>query len=129
MGSMKSWFQDWEVSHLATKAVGILSSFIASKVAVITTLPEYTHFWSSWYLTAPTIIDKGGFEAKLGTTLGIIWLAIDHFVWKFIENQKVTGSPTIQAEKSAPPESPKNPIAQAEATRKDDPPAPTKETL
>lgn len=120
MGPVKGWLSDWEVSHLATKAVGIFSSFIASKMAVLTTTPEYAHFWSSWSLTAPSIIDKGAFEAKLATTLGIAWLAIDHFVWKFVENQRVTGSPTIQAEKSAPPASPANPVQ--EGSRKDDPP-------
>lgn len=120
MGGIKMWFQDWEVSHLASKAVGIFSSFIASKFAVLTTTPEYAHFWASWSLSAPSIIDKGAFEAKLATTIGIAWLAIDHFVWKFIENQKVTGSPTIQVEKTPPPESPKNPIA-SPGDRKEDP--------
>lgn len=116
---MKNWWQNWEVSHLASKAVGIFSSFLASKLAVLTTTPEYTHFWASWSLSAPTIIDKGAFEAKLATTLGILWLALDHFIWKFTENQQVTGSPTIQAEKSAPPASPANPIEVG--VRKDDP--------
>lgn len=122
LGGVKSWASDWEVSHLATKAVGIFSSFIASKFAVITTTPSYAHFWASWSLAAPTIINKGDFTAKLAATLGIVWLAIDHFIWKFFENQKVTGSPTIQVEKSAPPESPKNPVADAQ--RKEDPPKP-----
>lgn len=117
----KTWFQDWEVSHLASKAVGIFSGFVASKFAVLTTTPEYQHFWSSWSLTSPTIIDKGAFEAKLATTLGIIWLACDHFLWKFIENQRVTGSPTINVEKSAPPASPANPVNPADAMRKEDP--------
>jgi hypothetical protein len=116
---MKSWWQDWEVSHLATKAFGIFSSFIASKLAILTTTPEYAHFWASWSLSAPTIIDKGTFEAKLATTLGIAWLSFDHFVWKFIENQKVTGSPTIQVEKAAPPQSPNNPVPLG--TRAEDP--------
>lgn len=117
--NIKQWMSDWEVSHLASKAVGIFSSFIASKLAVLTTTPDYAHFWASWSLSAPTIIDKGAFEAKLATTIGIGWLAIDHFIWKFIENQKVTGSPTINVEKSAPPLSPNNPVA--EAQRKEDP--------
>ena len=120
MGGIKTWFQDWEVSHLASKAVGIFSSFIASKFAVLTTTPEYAHFWASWSLSAPTIINKGEFEAKLATTIGIVWLAFDHFVWKFIENQKITGSPTINVEKSAPPASPANPI-EPPGTRKEDP--------
>jgi len=118
---IKQWLQDWEVSHFATKAVGIFSSFIASKLVIITTTPEYAHFWASWSLTAPSIVDKGVFEAKLSTTLGIAWLAMDHFVWKFVENQKVTGSPTIQVEKTAPPSSPQNP--QSNAQRAEDPPA------
>lgn len=117
---MKTWFQDWEVSHLASKAVGIFSSFIASKLAVITTTPEYAHFWASWSLSAPSIIDKGAFEAKLATTISIAYLAMDHFVWKFIENQKVTGSPTINVEKSAPPSSPNNPVVSG--NRAEDPP-------
>lgn len=117
---MKNWWRDWEVSHLASKAVGIFSSFMASKLAVLTTTPEYAHFWASWSLSAPTIIDKGAFTAKLSTILGIIWLALDHAGWKFWENQKVTGSPTIQAEKSAPPASPQNPI-EAPGVRKEDP--------
>ncbi len=123
--SVKQLFNDWEVSHLASKAVGVFSSFMASKLAVLTTTPEYQHFWSEWSMTAPTIIDKGIFEAKLATTIGIIWLAIDHFMWKFIENQKVTGSPTINVEKSAPPASPANPI-EAPGNRKDDPKGETK---
>ena len=118
---MKDWWNNWEVSHLASKAVGIFSSFIASKLAVLTTTPEYAHFWASWSLSAPSIIDKGAFEAKLATTLGIAWLALDHFIWKFSENQKVTGSPTIQVEKSAPPASPANPVT--EGQRAEDPPA------
>lgn len=93
---------------------------MASKLAVLTTTPEYAHFWSSWSLTAPTIIDKGAFEAKLAATLGIVWLVVDHAAWKFFENQKITGSPTIQVEKSAPPASPKNPIL--EGMRAEDPP-------
>lgn len=116
---MKNWWTNWEVSHLATKGVGIFSSYLASKLAVLTTTPEYSHFWASWSLTAPSIIDKGAFEAKLSTMLGIGWLALDHFFWKFTENQQVTGSPTIQAEKYAPPESPKNPVPLG--TRKEDP--------
>jgi|SRR5665213_491976 len=117
---MKNWWTSWEVSHLATKALGIFSSFIASKLAVLTTTPEYNHFWAGWSLSAPTIIDKGAFEAKLATTIGIVYLGIDHFIWKFIENQNVTGSPTIQVEKSAPPASPSNPIS-APGERKEDP--------
>lgn len=119
MSSLKTWLNNWEVSHLASKAVGIFSSFIAAKFAVLTTTPAYTHFWASWYLTAPTIIDKDGFVAKITTTLGIAWLAIDHFIWKFIENQQVTGSPTIQIEKAPPPGSPQNP--QPYAQRATDP--------
>lgn len=119
MGSLKGWFKDWEVSHLASKGVGIFSSYMASKLAVLTTTPGYTHFWSSWSLTAPTITNQDAFTAKLATTLGICWLAVDHFMWKFIENQKVTGSPTINVEKSAPPTSPANPIPLG--TRKEDP--------
>lgn len=117
---MKNWWTNWEVSHLATKAVGIFSSFLASKLAVLTTTPEYSHFWASWSLTAPSIIDKGVFEAKLATTIGIVYLVVDHAVWKWIENTRVTGSPLIQAEKSAPPESPNNPVPVG--SRKEDPP-------
>lgn len=121
---MKSWFQDWEVSHLASKAVGMLGSVVASHLAVITTTPEYAHFWASWYMTAPTITNKTGFEEKLTAMFATAWLAGDHFLWKFIENQKVTGSPTIQVEKSAPPQSPTNPIQVGE--RKEDPKGETK---
>ena len=117
---MKNWWQSWEVSHLASKAVGIFSSFLASKLAVLTTTPDYAHFWASWSLTAPSIVDKGAFEAKLATTIGIAWIFFDHAIWKFVENQKITGSPTIQVEKSAPPASPKNPIQ--EGVRAEDPP-------
>lgn len=99
---MKNWWQDWEVSHLASKAVGIGSSYMASKFAVLTTTPQYAHFWAGWSLTAPTIINKDAFTAKLAATLSVMWLAIDHFGWKFWENQNVTGSPTINVEKSAP---------------------------
>ena len=53
-------------------------------------------------------------------TLGTGWLIIDHFLWKFQENQVVTGSPTIQIEKTAPPQSPANPIPLG--TRAQDPP-------
>jgi hypothetical protein len=117
---MKKLWMNWELSHLATKAVGIFSSLIASKLAVLTTTPDYAHFWASWSLSAPTIIDKGVFEAKLSTTIGIAYLGIDHFIWKFIENQHITGSPTIQVEKTAPPASPANPIEVG--VRKEDPP-------
>jgi len=118
--AFKSWFQDWEVSHLGSKVLGIGSSWMASKLAVLTTTSDYAHFWASWSLTAPTIIDKGAFEAKITTTLGMLWLMIDHFGWKFLENQKVTGSPMIQVEKSAPPSSPANLIDAGK--RKEDPP-------
>lgn len=116
---MKNWWQNWEVSHLASKAVGIFSSFMASKFVVLTTTEQYAHFWASWSLTAPQIIDKGAFVAKLSTTISIAWLAIDHFLWKFTENQKITGSPTIQVEQAAPPLSPANP--QPNAQRGEDP--------
>jgi len=117
---MKAWLRDWEVSHLASKAVGIFSSYIASKLAILTTTPQYAHFWDSWSMTAPTIKNQDAFTAKLAATLSIAWLAIDHFMWKFWENQKVTGSPTINVEKSAPPASPANPMNPADATRKED---------
>jgi hypothetical protein len=59
--------------------------------------------------------------------LSVAWLAIDHFGWKFWENQTVTGSPTINVEKSAPPSSPQNP--QSNAQRATDPQPPTQEVL
>lgn len=116
----KTWFQDWEVSHLASKGVGLLSSVVASHAAVLMTTPEYAHFWASWSLTAPQIINHAAFEEKMTSVLGVAWLFIDHFLWKFSENQKVTGSPTIQVEKAAPPASPANPIP-APGDRKEDP--------
>lgn len=117
---MKEFFKDWEVSHLASKGLGLLSSVIASHATVIMTTPEYAHFWASWSLTAPQIINKAAFEEKMTSVLGVAFLFLDHFAWKFYENHIVTGSPTIQVEKSAPPESPANPIP-APGERKEDP--------
>lgn len=117
--SAKNWLQDWEVSHLASKAMGIGSSYVASKFAVLTTTPEYAHFWSSWSLTAPKITNQDAFTAKLAATLSVMWLAIDHFGWKLWENQTVTGNPTINVEKAPPPGSPQNP--QGNAQRSTDP--------
>lgn len=84
--------------------------------------PAYAKFWASWYLTAPVITNKAGFEEKMTATLASLWLIVDHFLWKFQENQQVTGSPTIQVEKAAPPASPANPIVVGE--RKEDPQKP-----
>ena len=33
--AVKNWFQNWEVSHLASKGIGVLSSVIASHVTVL----------------------------------------------------------------------------------------------
>jgi hypothetical protein len=99
---MKTWWQNWEVSHLASKGVGMLSSVLASHMAVLMATPDYANFWASFSLTAPQIIDKAAFEAKLTSLLAAGWLIIDHFLWKFQENQAVTGSPTVQVEKAAP---------------------------
>ena len=102
MSGFKNWLHDWEVSHLASKAVGLCSSVVASHVGILMTTPDYAHFWASWSLTAPQIINKAAFEEKMTSVLGVAWLFVDHFLWKFSENNTVTGSPTIQIEKTAP---------------------------
>ena len=99
---MKNWWQQWEVSHLASKGVGMLSSVLASHMAVLMATPDYAHFWATWSLTAPTIINKAAFEEKLTSVLAAGWLIVDHFLWKFQENQQVSGSPLVNIEKVAP---------------------------
>ena len=87
---------------MASKGIGMLSSVLASHVAVLMATPDYAHFWSTWSLTAPTIINKAAFEEKLTSVLAAVWLIVDHFLWKFQENQQVSGSPLVNIEKVAP---------------------------
>lgn len=82
------WLKEWGIHELATKGVGLLASVVASHLLTLTTTPEYAHFWSQWGLSAPTVINKTVFEAKLTAVLAFLWIAIDHFFWKIANKPK-----------------------------------------
>jgi hypothetical protein len=73
----------YDLTKLVRKLGGVGGSFVASHFVWLTTTPDYAHFWSRLYMTAPTITDVQAFEKMVSAWFALSYLVIEHAYSRF----------------------------------------------